>query len=110
VHHGGAGVTGAALRAGLPSVVVPVFADQPFWGNRVFKLGVGPSPVPARRLTEGKLADAIRATADREMRRRATALGEQISKENGVARAVEIIDEHLRGTTLSPMMRHQHAH
>jgi len=34
VHHGGAGTTAAALRAGIPSVVVPFFGDQPFWGDR----------------------------------------------------------------------------
>jgi sterol 3beta-glucosyltransferase len=95
VHHGGAGVTGAALRAGLPSIVVPIFADQPFWGRRVFELGAGPRPIPAKRLTADALASAIRLTASREMRRRATALGEQIRKEDGVARAVEAVHGHV---------------
>ncbi len=95
VHHGGAGVTGAALRAGLPSVVVPVFADQPFWGRRVFELGAGPRPIPAKGLTEEALANAIRLTSDEEMRRRAAALGERIREEDGVARAVEAIHHHL---------------
>lgn len=96
VHHGGAGVTGAALRAGLPSVVVPVFADQPFWGQRVFKLGVGPRPIPARQLTKGALADAIRATTGKEMRARAAVLGERIRGENGVGCAVDAIDQLVR--------------
>lgn len=96
VHHGGAGVTGAALRAGLPSVVVPVFADQPFWGQRVFDLGVGPRPIPARRLTETALAEAIRSSADTGMQQRAARLGERIRREDGVARAVELIQRHLR--------------
>ena len=109
VHHGGAGVTGAALRAGLPSVVVPVFADQPFWSQRVFKLGVGPRPIPALRLTEDALADAIRATASADMVRRAAALGERIRREEGVARAVEIIHEHFGGGTVEKV-KHQHAH
>jgi sterol 3beta-glucosyltransferase len=108
VHHGGAGVTGAALRAGLPSVVVPVFADQPFWGKRVFELGAGPRPIPARRLTEDKLAHAILATANVQMRRRAAELGQQIRSENGVLRAVEIIDRHLGGGACNSM-RQQHA-
>ena len=80
VHHGGAGVTGAALRAGLPSVVVPVFADQPFWGKRVAQLGAGPAPIPAGKLTEDKLAAAIRMTGGGGMRRRAAALGERIRR------------------------------
>ena len=108
VHHGGAGVTGAALRAGLPSVVVPVFADQPFWGERVFKLGVGPRPIPSRRLTEDALADAIRTTAGNEMVRRASALGERIRREDGVARAVEIIHEHFERGMMDEV-NHQHA-
>ncbi|MGI8866618.1 MAG: glycosyltransferase, partial [Rubrobacteraceae bacterium] len=41
VHHGGAGTTAASLRAGAPTVVVPFFTDQSFWGARVASLGVG---------------------------------------------------------------------
>lgn len=109
VHQGGAGVTGAALRAGLPSVVVPVFADQPFWGSRVFKLGAGPRPIPAKGLTEDNLAAALQATASAEMRRRAAAIGDQIRKEDGVARAVEIMNKQVEGGAFDAM-RHQHAH
>jgi sterol 3beta-glucosyltransferase len=95
VHHGGAGVTGAALCAGLPSVVTPVFADQPFWGGRVFSLGAGPHPIPAKQLTEENLANAIRATANPEIRQRAAALGERIRAENGVLQAVTVIHRQL---------------
>jgi hypothetical protein len=95
VHHGGAGVTGAALRAGLPSVVVPVFADQPFWGERVFELGAGPRPIPARRFTADRLANAIRLTASAEMGRRAQVLGEQIRREDGVAAAVQAVHDYV---------------
>jgi len=109
VHHGGAGVTGAALRAGVPSVVVPVFADQPFWASRVFELGAGPRPIPARHLTADNLANAIRATASREIQRRAAALGEQIRSENGIVRAVEIIDQYLgRGAALTAACQPMH--
>jgi sterol 3beta-glucosyltransferase len=90
VHHGGAGVTGAALRADLPSVVVPVFGDQPFWGKRVFDLGAGSRPLPAKRLTCEALAEAIcRVTSDAGIRRRAASIGRQIRAEDGVARAIE---------------------
>ncbi len=47
VHHGGAGTTASALRAGLPSLVVPFTADQPFWGQRMAEPGVGPGPFHA---------------------------------------------------------------
>lgn len=109
VHHGGAGVTGAALCAGLPSVVVPIFADQPFWGGRVFHLGAGPRPIPARQLSEEALVDAIRATASAEMRGRAGALGRQIRAEDGVERAVTVIHKYL-GCSTSNSITHRHAH
>ncbi|MDL1909375.1 glycosyltransferase family 1 protein [Chloroflexi bacterium CFX6] len=92
VHHGGAGTTGAALRAGVPSIITPFFGDQPFWGRRVYDLGVGPRPIPRRRLTARNLAEAIqRAVTDTEMREKASALGERIRAEDGVAQAVKII-------------------
>jgi UDP:flavonoid glycosyltransferase YjiC (YdhE family) len=89
-HHGGAGTTGAALRAGVPAVVVPFTADQPFWGSRVAALGVGPTPIPRKRLTRERLADALgRAVADQALRERAAALGARIRAEDGIAGAVE---------------------
>lgn len=92
VHHGGAGTTGVGLRSGVPSIIVPHFADQPFWGEQVHKLGVGPRPIPRWRLTASGLAKAIRrAVEDGEMRSRAARLGEQLRAEDGVQRAVEII-------------------
>lgn len=92
VHHGGAGTTGAALRAGIPAVTVPHNFDQPFWGNRVARLGAGPPPILRRSLTAEKLAAAVdRALSDAEMRRRAAVLGERIRAEDGVAEAVRII-------------------
>jgi len=95
VHHGGAGTTAAALWAGVPSVIIPFFADQPFWGWRVCKLGAAPRPIPRRRLTARRLADAIQAAVgDRDMRRRSALLGERIRSEHGVARAVEAFHQH----------------
>ncbi|RME87740.1 MAG: glycosyltransferase [Anaerolineae bacterium] len=94
VHHGGAGTTAAGLRAGVPTVVVPFFGDQFFWGRRVADLGVGPAPIPRNRLTAERLAAAIeRAVHDEALRARASSLGERIRAEDGVARAVETITE-----------------
>ena len=45
VHHGRTGATAAGFRAGVPSIVIPFFADQPYWGQRVADLGVGPAPI-----------------------------------------------------------------
>jgi UDP:flavonoid glycosyltransferase YjiC (YdhE family) len=96
IHHGGAGTTAAGLRAGVPSIIVPHFSDQPFWGERVRALGVGPRPIPRRLLSAKRLAAAIRkAVFDESMRVRAARLGEELRTEDGVARAVGIIQGHL---------------
>lgn len=92
VHHGGAGTTAAGLRAGVPSVVIPFLIDQPFWGQRVYDLGVGPAPIPRRKLTVERLAQAIQVAAtDKDMRQRAAEIGAKIQAEDGIANAVEII-------------------
>lgn len=96
VHHGGAGTTAAALRSGVPSIVTPFFADQPFWGKVVAQLGVAPAPIMRRKLTAERLAEAIRiATSDVRIKSRARALGEKIQAENGVKRAVQIVEGYI---------------
>jgi sterol 3beta-glucosyltransferase len=93
VHHGGAGTSAAAFRAGVPSILVPHLGDQAFWAKRVAELGVGPQPIPRRKLTAKRLAAAITvATTDQDMRARAAALGERIRAEDGIARTIEIIE------------------
>ena len=61
VHHGGAGTTAQAIRASVPSLVLPAMADQYFWGARVAALSVGPKPIPQRTLTVRSLVDGLRA-------------------------------------------------
>jgi UDP:flavonoid glycosyltransferase YjiC (YdhE family) len=94
VHHGGAGTTAAGLRAGVPSLVIPFFGDQPFWGQRVFELGVGPAPIPLRQLTVDRLSEAIHSMVnDPAIRQRASQLGLKIRAEDGVARAVAVLQQ-----------------
>ncbi len=93
VHHGGAGTTAAGLRAGVPSIIIPFFGDQPYWGQRVADLGVGPQPIPRQKLTAARLAQAIQsAVTDQAMRQRADNLGSIIQAEDGVARAVAVVE------------------
>ncbi|MBI4731438.1 MAG: glycosyltransferase family 1 protein [Chloroflexi bacterium] len=92
VHHGGAGTTAAGIRAGIPSILIPIGADQRLWAYRVEVLGIGPVPIPRSRLTAERLANAItQAVTDQAMRQRATTLREKISSEDGVGEAVRII-------------------
>jgi sterol 3beta-glucosyltransferase len=94
VHHGGAGTTAEGLRAGIPSVILPFMMDQPFWGRRVKALGVGPEPIPHKKLTADRLAQAIHAAVTQPaIKRRADWLGEAIRAEDGVGNAVRIVKE-----------------
>jgi sterol 3beta-glucosyltransferase len=100
VHHGGVGTTAAALRAGIPSIIVPYFADQFFWGRRVSELGLGPRPVPRASLSADALARAMKtALGDAAMRGRCASMALRIAGENGVETAAGIVDGYLRSTT-----------
>ena len=102
VHHGGFGTTAAALRAGVPAVVVPHVIDQTFWARRVHNLGVGPPPIPRARLTAERLAEAlVQAIQDEGMRVRAAHLGAQIRAEDGIGEAVRLVEN----GDLSPRLR-----
>jgi len=92
VHHGGAGTTAAGLRAGLPTLICPLTIDQPFWGRRVHALGCGPKPQLIKRLRSGRFAEGlVELTKTNSYRVRAREVARAIAKEDGVARAVEIV-------------------
>ena len=96
VHHGGAGTTAAGLRAGVPGFVAFVGADQPFWGHRLAKLGVGPAPLSRAKISAERLAAALtQMTSDGAMQERAAALGQRIRAEDGPGQAVAAIREFL---------------
>jgi sterol 3beta-glucosyltransferase len=97
VHHGGSGTTTAACRAGLPAVVVPYFADQFGWGERLHQLGVSPKPIPRQQLTAESLKNAITiSVSDAVMQQKAAQLGLSIRSENGVEQAIAIIHQYLQ--------------
>jgi len=93
LHHGGAGTTGASLRAGIPTLIKPWFGDQFFWASRVHKLGAG---LRVSSLHSSDLANALtKATTDRVMKERAASVGEKIRAENGVDTAIKAIWQYL---------------
>jgi sterol 3beta-glucosyltransferase len=93
VHHGGAGTTAAGLRAGKPSVICPFFADQPFWGRQVHRLGAGPEPVAQKRLTSERLAQAItRAVTDPTLLRAAQDIQRELRAERAIEATVTWIE------------------
>jgi hypothetical protein len=101
IHHGGAGTTAAAMACGKPSIVVPFFGDQPFWGSMIAKIGAGPKPIPFKKLTAPDLAAAISAALEPEIKQRAMELGEQIRNESGVDAGVTSFHHHLEHSNLS---------
>lgn len=88
VHHGGAGTSHTAARAGVPSVVVPFAADQPFWADRLRRVGVAPPTVMGQKLDGASLCRQIDAALQPAMQARARALGAAMAAEDGVADAV----------------------
>ncbi|PZD72636.1 O-mycaminosyltylonolide 6-deoxyallosyltransferase [Acaryochloris thomasi RCC1774] len=94
VHHGGSGTTAASLRAGVPTIITPFVADQPFWGDRIQKLGIGPAPIRQNKLTADALSKSISAAINHQpFKERAVRLSQRIKAENGVAQAVDIFNQ-----------------
>ena len=94
VHHGGAGTTAAGLRAGIPNIVIPFMADQPFWGRRVHAVGVAPRPIPVRDLSVENLTRAMAEADGAEIRKRAQAVGQRICSEDGIGETIKYIEKY----------------
>jgi UDP:flavonoid glycosyltransferase YjiC (YdhE family) len=99
IHHGGAGTVAAAVRAAVPSVVVPFFFDQRFWGETLYRRGVGPTPISGRNFSASTLKRAL-AEIDRStgFRRRLEELSRVVNDEDGLAEAAGIIEEAIEWT------------
>lgn len=82
VHHGGAGTTTNAARSGVPQLVVPHLMDQFYWGRRVNLLGLGPPPLPKRRLQAAPLVASLGVVLENEaLAERAQEIGERLRDE-----------------------------
>ncbi|MFD2340224.1 glycosyltransferase family 1 protein [Clavibacter tessellarius] len=90
VHHGGAGTSHAVARAGVPAVVVPFMADQPFWGALLHRRGVAAAPIPLRRLSVDALVPAMGEALSR--RERAAEVGGLMRRDRGVHQALEVLE------------------
>jgi vancomycin aglycone glucosyltransferase len=99
VHHGGAGTTATAARAGTPQVVVPHIYDQYYWANRVRQLGIGVSAGRAAQITVAKLVSALRNCLKPEMAACAQALAARIEL-HGARIAAERLVEGFKGRAM----------
>ena len=102
VHHGGAGTTAIGLKCGKPTMIVPFFGDQPFWGAMVARAGAGAhEAIPYKRLSSDALAEGIKQCLTPEAREAAETIAKSIAQEgDGAENAVESFHRHLpmRGT------------
>ncbi len=94
IHHGGAGTTAAGLRAGIPNILVPSAADQPFWGMQVHAIGASPKPIPIKELTAERVVVALAKIVDDAVQNTAQDIGRKIRIEDGVGETVKFIEKY----------------
>lgn len=95
IHHGGAGTTAMGIRAGVPATIVSHLGDQPYWGRRLYELGIGGKPIKSIHLNAEKLEKAIQTMLQENVQQRARDFGEQFRQEKGIENAVTFIQRTL---------------
>lgn len=90
-HHGGAGTSAAGFKAGIPSIIFPFALDQYAWAQKTYDLGVGPKPVPIKKLTAKKFAESIRYAMQEKVISNAKDLAKKVTSENGVRDCANVI-------------------
>jgi vancomycin aglycone glucosyltransferase len=93
IHHGGAGTTAAAARAGAPQVITPMFSDQFYWASRIVALGVGVTTAHAT-MTEESLTGALREALDPAMVVRARTLARQVGRDGAEIAANRLVADY----------------
>ena len=92
VHHGGVGTMAAALKAGVPQQIIPFSVDQPFWADRLYKLGYGLRPLKEKTLSADDLVNSFMMINDHKVQMKAKQIGSEINNEKGNERAVEYLE------------------
>ena len=90
IHHGGAGTTAIGLKCAIPTMIVPFFGDQPFWGAMVSKAKAGAHEcIPYKKLTAERLAEGIKQCLTDEAKENVKKIADSIAKEgDGALNAV----------------------
>jgi sterol 3beta-glucosyltransferase len=95
VHHGGAGTTACGLVNARPTIIIPFFGDQPFWGRLVAAAGAGAAPIPHRELTTEALVEALQHCFAEKVQVAAREIATNMRREDGVQAAVESFHRNL---------------
>ncbi|KAF9874750.1 sterol glucosyltransferase [Colletotrichum karsti] len=101
VHHGGAGTTACGLINARPTIIVPFFGDQPFWGRVVANAGAGPLPIPQKELTVERLSTAIQFCLSPEANQAVSRVADVMRQERGVDAAVASFHRNIPATSLT---------
>ncbi len=97
MHHCGAGTTHQAARAGVPSIPVPFLGDQPFWADRLYRLGIATPRVNPRKATSAVIREAAQRAGGTEPKTAARDLAARLSREpDGVGTAIRRIERYLQ--------------
>lgn len=97
IHHGGSGTTATSAISGAPQIIVPHVLDQYYWGNQVYKSGLGPRPIWFSDLTCRKLESAIRRCLSNEgMRQKAGEVSSLIKRRDSLEHTVKELMRSLR--------------
>ena len=92
VHHGGVGTMAEALRSGVPQLIIPFSVDQPFWANRLSKLGCALPPLRENTLRREDLISAFVRMDDPNIIAKARQIQEAVCAENGVENAAKYLE------------------
>jgi UDP:flavonoid glycosyltransferase YjiC (YdhE family) len=96
VHHGGAGTTAAGMRAGVPTLILWVGADQPIWAAAVKRLKVGTSRRFSRTTADSLLSDLQGVLAPQYATRASEIAPEMTKPAISVSTAADLLEDAAR--------------
>lgn len=105
VHHGGAGTTAAGLRAGMPTLILWISAEQPLWAKRVTKLGVGTSERFSISTPDSIRAGLQTVLSPRYQRRAAKIAQQMTTPQDSVSAAADLLEAAARDRITPPPSR-----
>lgn len=92
MHHGGVGTMASALKAGKPQLIMPFSVDQPFWANRLYKLGYAIKPLSENSLTVEDLINSFKEMDKEQYINSATEIMKKLNSENGNENLINYIE------------------
>lgn len=94
IHHGGVGTMAAALKSGKPQIIIPFAVDQPFWANRLYKLGYSLKPIKEIEVTTEELISRFKELEKAEVKQKAEDIKSTLSIENGTENTIKYIERY----------------